>query len=203
MAIKKDEADEAQRAGRSAEEAGRDLGRTAEDATQQMAGLGRRATEQTADIADRGLRQAADMMRQRGQDMGKLFAVPGQAYQDLTEYSKADVEALVQSSTRLARGLQEMGWEVSQFTQESVRLGLQLTNELLECRSVEDLVARQRDFIKESVDIVLSRSARLLSLSSRVANDAVTPINQRIGGEGGEGSERSRENRSSRGSSPQ
>ncbi len=171
MASKKDEASD-------------DLGRTTGEATQQAAGFVRRTAEQTAGIADRELRQAAEMMRQGGQDVSKLLALPTLAYQDLAEHSQADFGALVQSSARLARGIQEMGWEASQLTQESVRLGMQLANDLLECRSVEDLVNRQRDFLKESVEVVLSGSARLLTLSSRVANDAASPINQRIGVEG-------------------
>jgi hypothetical protein len=42
-------------------------------------------------------------------------------------------------------------------------------------------VAVQRDFVKETVDVFLNESAKLLQLSSRVANDAVSPINERVG----------------------
>lgn len=188
----------AQRAARSNEEAASrsmersmEAGRQAtEQATRQTAELGRQATEQTAQLADRGLRQAADMARQQGEQARNLMLSSSEAYRDLTEYSRADFDAMLQSGTRLAQGLQEMGWQMSNLTQETLRLSMRLANELMGCRTVEDLVAAQRDFVKDSVDAFLAGSARMLSMSSKVASDAVTPINERVGDGGFEGAGR-------------
>ena len=137
--------------------------------------------DSSAQMADRGLRQAAEMARQQSEEARHVLSASSQAYHQSTEHSRADVDALMQSSTRLARGLQEMGWELTHFTQESMRLGMRLASGLLECRTVEDMVSLQRDIVKESVETLLSESARLLTMSSQVANEAVTPIAERVG----------------------
>jgi hypothetical protein len=190
MATKKDEPSQTSQTERTAEQPAR----TAEEATgrfadmapqagRQGSDMGKQVADQTASFADRELRQAADMMRQQGEQVRLMFSLPTEAYRSLTDYSKADIDAMLQSSARLARGLQEMGWEVTQFTQQSVRLSMQLANDLMECRTVEDMVSRQTDFVRESVDVLLSGSARLLSMSSRVTSDAVSPLNERMGGQ--------------------
>ena len=56
---------------------------------------------------------------------------------------------------------------------------MQLASNLMECRTVEDMVGVQRDFVKETVDTLLAESARIFSMSSRVASDAVTPLGER------------------------
>ncbi len=169
---------------RMADEASRTMesGRQAmEQASQQATELGRQSAEQTARIADRAIRQTAELARSRQEEAHNLLGMSTSAYRDITEHSRADFDAMMQSSARLARGLQEMGWEMTHFTQKSMRLSMQLANDLLECRTVEDVIARQRDYVKETVDALIAESARLLHLSSRIANDAVSPISDRVG----------------------
>lgn len=145
---------------------------------------GRQAADQTAHFTDRGLRQAADMARQQSEQARNLMASSADAYRDLTQYSRADFDAMFQSGARLAQGFQEMSMQMTNFTQESFRIGMRLANELLGCRTVEDVVAAQREFVRESVDILMAGSARFLSMSSKVASDAVTPIKD-VAGNGG------------------
>lgn len=127
--------------------------------------------------------KAADIGRQQAERAKTLMSASTKAYQDVAGSSKDDVEAIMQSGARLAQGMQEVGWEMVNFTNESLRCGLRAANDLMECRSVEDMVAVQRDYVKESVDIFLSESAKLLRMTSSTANEAVTPISQRVGGE--------------------
>ncbi len=159
-------------------EAGR---QAAEQTGQQAAESGRQAAEQATRVTDRAIRQTADMVRSQQEEAHNLLNMSTHAYRDITEHSRADFDAMMQSSARLARGLQEMGWEMTHFTQRSMRLGMQLANDLLECRTMEEVIARQRDFVKETVDVLVAQSARLLHLSSRVANDAVNPIREHVG----------------------
>jgi hypothetical protein len=163
----------ARQAARAAEEA---AGRTFQAGEQ----VARQAGETSARMADRGLRQAADMARQQNEKTQALLGQPTEIYREFAEHSQADLDAVMQTGTRVARGFQELSLEVSQFTQHSLRMGMRLANEMMECRSVEDVMAVQRDFMKESLDNFLNESARLLTLSSRLANDAVAPVTEKI-----------------------
>ena len=161
--------------------AARDNTEAVEKATDNAAQFSRRASDLAAQMADRSLRQAAEIGRKQSDQTRGLLGDSGKVYRDVTEHSREDFDAILQSGSRFAKGLQEMSWEVSQFTQQSVRLSMRLANDLLECRSFEDMVACQREFVKESMDVMLAESARILSLSTKVTNDAVNPLSQRAG----------------------
>jgi len=103
-----------------------------------------------------------------------------EAVREFTDISHGDVDLLLQSGARLAKGMQDMGWEVMQYTQESLRMSLQAANQMMTCRTAEDWMQLQRNYLKDSVDTFLQESARLLQMSTHVTSDAVSPIADRI-----------------------
>lgn len=150
---------------------------------ERAAETGAQAAEETVEATARQAEKAAgDIGRQQAEQMRTVLGASTKAYQEVADYSKDDMEAMIQSGARLAKGFQEMGWEVMNFTQESLRASLRAANDLMECRSVEDIVAVQRNYLKESVDSFLSESAKLLQITSAAADEAVNPINQRVEG---------------------
>ena len=150
-----------------------------ESALQQTEDAIRRTADSGRRVADRGQTRMRELLHQQGGREQTLLNASTQAYRELTDFSRADLDALLQSSARLAQGLQEVGWEVTNITQKSMRLGMQLASNLMECRTIEDMVGVHRDFVKETVDTMLAESARILSVSSRVASEAVTPLGER------------------------
>lgn len=124
--------------------------------------------------------RAARMAERGAEQMRSLAGASARAYRELTDFPRGDVDMLMQSSARLAKGVQDMSWEMMQFTQNSLRIGLKAANEMMTCRTVEDLVLWQRAYLKESVDTFLEESARLLEMSSNVTSDAVGPLSERM-----------------------
>lgn len=186
MANRKDEAGAANDAGSKAQGAEKSDDRKARTEhqahpveTQEVEENLRRTAETGRRLTDQTLNRMEDMAERQEQQGRTLLAASTEAYRELTDFSRADLDALLQSGARLAQGLQEVGWEVTNLTQQTVRLGLQLASNLLECRTMEDMVGVHRDFIKETVDTVLAESARIFSVSSRVASEAVTPLGER------------------------
>lgn len=150
-------------AGRQAVEQGM---RQSEQGGRQMVNWGRRATDYATDQARR---QAEGATRASAQSL-----------RDIGEMSRGEMDAVAQSGQRLAQGFQEMTQEVTNVTQQSLRRNLQLANQLLQCRSLEDWVSAQRDYMRESLEVMVSGSARLLSLSGRLANDAIAPLGRQV-----------------------
>ncbi len=194
-------ADEAGRlsaeAGRQATEAGRqaatEAGRQATEVGRQAAEAGRQGIERTRKAAvetseatlqagnraaERGVQQAAELSRRGGEQMRSLVTASAQVYRDMTDFSKGDVDAMMQTSARLAKSVQDVSMEVMQYTQMSLRMGLQVANEMMTCRSVEDFMQVQRNFLQESVDSFLQESARLLEISSHAASETITPLTE-------------------------
>jgi len=145
----------------------------AEHAAEEVSDIGRRTAEYAR-------HSAAGMENLGGEQMRALLNASTRACRDMTDLSGGDVDIFMQSGARLAKGVQDMSWEWMQYTQNSLRMGLQAANRMMGCRTIEDLVELQRDFLKDSVDTLLQESARLLEMSSHVANDAVSPIAERL-----------------------
>lgn len=168
-------------AGRDTTESRARRGGAAESAMEAGMGTTRAVGDGGRHIADRAISQATDIGRQSTDQMRTLMNAGARAYRDASDYSREDVDALMQSGARLAKGMQDMSWEMMQFTQNTLRMGMKCANELMTCRTVEDMVNVQRNFVRDSVDQLLQESARLLEMSSSMASDAVNPINQRVG----------------------
>lgn len=165
MAIRKDDKDNAERT-----EAGEAVDATRRD--------GEKAARAGARMASAAGESAADFGVSQAERMRGILGSSAQAYRDLT--SDGDMDAILQTSARLARGMQDVGWEVMQFSQNSLRMQIKAANDLMSCRSIEDMVQVQRDIMRESVDTFLQESARLLEISSNVASDAMGPLGQRF-----------------------
>lgn len=182
MAKKDEMQDTGRRAVGEAERAG-------EEQTSRAAEAGRRGVEQTVRAGEQATRVGEEQVsrmtaigREQSDQLRSALTSSVSAYRDIAEFSRGDFDAVMQSNARLMRGMQEMGWEMANFTQESLRLGLRAANELMSCRTMDDMVKVQRDYTKQSVDAFLNESAKLLEMSSSAAGEAVNPIQQRVEG---------------------
>lgn len=176
MASKKDDKDPADRQG--ANESGAPPGREAMEAGRETAEAAGRAGQR---MARRGVAEASEIGQRQTERLRSLLGASGEAYGDLAENSRGDVDAIMETGAKLAKGMQDVGWEVMRFTQNSLRMQMRAANDMMTCRSVEDVVQLQQDFLRESMDTFLNESARLLEMSSSVATDALHPINERAG----------------------
>jgi hypothetical protein len=136
-------------------------------------------TEETmaagARSARRGAAETVDFAREQSERVRDLMGASSRVYSDMAS-DGPDVGALMQSSAKIARGMQDVGWEVMQYTQESLRRSFKTANDMMACRSVEDMVQIQQDFMRESMDTFLHESARILEMSSSMASDALGPV---------------------------
>ncbi len=166
MAQKKDEAQGAPE--RMAQHAGKETARGAEQAG--------RAGGDVLRLGQQEMNRAAELGRAQSEQFGRMFNASVSAYRDLTDWSSKDIGRLTSSQARMARGLQEMGWEVMRFTQDTLRSGMRTANDIAKCRSVEDVASLQRDFIRETMDQWLDGSVRLLRIGSDTASETIDEL---------------------------
>lgn len=186
MAARKDDKDTAERTEGNGAEQAVEAGRQASEAGRQGAERMRRsageAMESGGHMAERGMAQVADISRRQTEQMRSLMGASARVYGDVGNLSGDDVDVLLQTGQRLAKGVQDMSMEVMQYTQQSLQMGMRVANEMMTCRTVDDMLKVQQNFVRQSVDTFLQESARLLEMSSSVASEAVTPLNDRMGG---------------------
>lgn len=160
---------------RAASEEGRRTTEAAADASRNIAQFGREQAQRTAEAAEQSVREAANVL-----------GASAKSYGEIAEQSRGSVEAVMHSSARIARGLQEMGWEVARFSQDSMRTGLRIASDMMHCRSLEDVVEVQTHFVRETMDRALDQQARLLRLSRAAAEEAEQAISTRLKDQGSE-----------------
>lgn len=158
-------ADATRRVGEAATDQGKRTAESAAEATRNVGQFGREQAQRAADVAQEGVSEAASALD-----------AASKSYGDIAEQSRGNMEAALHSSTRIARGLQEMGWEVARFSQDTLRSGLRVASNMMHCRSLEDVVEVQSHFVQESMDRVLDQQARLLRLSRAAADEAEQAI---------------------------
>jgi hypothetical protein len=141
---------------------------------------GERIVDASTRMAERSTAQAVDLGRHSTDQLRSLANVGNKIYRDMTGVSKGDVDVLMQTSARLAKGVQDMSWEMMQFTQQNLRLTMRVANEMLGCRTVEDMMQISSNYVRDSLDTLLQESAKLLELSSSVAAESADPLSPRI-----------------------
>jgi len=107
----------------------------------------------------------ASQTAQRSTDqVVQLFGISGRGTQDLAERASQNLQAVVRSSTILARGAGHLSHEIFGMSQERLLKNIDGLNALLGCRSIQDLLAVQSSLIRENLDQAIGNSRLWLSL---------------------------------------
>ncbi|HTH17674.1 MAG TPA: phasin family protein [Magnetospirillum sp.] len=134
-----------------------------------------------AETAGQGLNQAAEVARRQAEQARSLLGQGTRLYSDMGELSREDIGGLIESSARLAKGAQDVSWEMLSYTQQSLQMGLKAANEMMTCRTVEDMLNVHRNFMRQSMDSFLQESVKLMEISAGTAGTAAQPVMQRFG----------------------
>ncbi|EWY39330.1 hypothetical protein N825_06390 [Skermanella stibiiresistens SB22] len=114
------------------------------------------------------------------QQVEKATAQFTKSVEDYTSFSKANVDAMVQAGTVLAKGFEELGKRALAYSQSSLESGAAASKAVLGVKTVRDLVDLQSSFTKAQLDSALAETAKVSELSVKVANEAFKPINARL-----------------------
>lgn len=101
-------------------------------------------------------------------------------YEDLQAASKANVEALVESSTIAAKGAEDLSREVVAYGQSALDKSITTGKALLTAKSLQEVVELQNGFFKSSFDSFVSEATRIQELSVKVTNEALAPLSARV-----------------------
>lgn len=110
----------------------------------------------------------------------KASKVAYKAYDDVTSFNKDAFDAVVQSSTIVAKGYEAIGKEVMSFTQIAVEANVAATKALFGVKNLREALDLQAEYTRASMDKALAESAKLSEMSFNVAKDAFEPIQTRV-----------------------
>jgi len=179
----------------------REVRRTGEMMTDRTAGTMRQAAQtgaemvrRTTDVANRGLEAAAEGQRrmlgngaEQANRMGNVMAHATSILSDTAQETSGDVQALMMSTRAAVSRMQDAQRAWLEFLTRNAQASARLPQELIRCRSVQDIAELQSRFVRESVNVLLDGSAEILRATGRAAEDALRPLEERHHGENGGG----------------
>lgn len=113
--------------------------------------------------------------RSTGQN-GPLGGRPDSAALGLSEEAAHNLRAVAQSSTALARGLQEVSREVVDRSQKRLQRNLDGLQALARCRSMTDLVEAHTTLLRDNLEQTMENSRRFAELTIQMAEEATRTV---------------------------
>ena len=145
----------------SARESARQLAETAKEALETT----ERTMRVAADTASQTIQRAADQF-------GRTLGFSGQHGEELARQSTRNLTALTECSTVLARGFQEIATEWMSLAQSRLQKNLEGFESLAACRTMQDLVAAQTQFVRDNMQEIVDNGRHIAETSVKVANEA-------------------------------
>ncbi|MDD1518549.1 MULTISPECIES: phasin family protein [Bradyrhizobium] len=151
-----------------------------EEVAQASGHLLRQNTEMLQNAWRFGFDMAAAMMGRSTDQLGRTFGLTGNEAQQAAERSVRNAEAIIYSTTAVAKGMNGASREYFDFVRQQIERTMDRTNELWNCRTPHDLAAVQTDLMRDTIRSALDTSRRMADLSLKVADDAGNHITRSI-----------------------
>jgi phasin family protein len=110
----------------------------------------------------------------------KASATAFKTYEDISKFSKENLDAYVAAGTTVAKGFETIGRAWVSFAQETFDASAQVAKALLTAKTLREAVDVQTDFAKTTFDKLVSEGTKVSEISVKVTNEAAEPINARF-----------------------
>lgn len=107
------------------------------------------------------------------------LAKVGESYRDGAALAAGRMSAMLGAYEVMAVGLQELQKTYLEAVRRSVEMASSTPRELMGCKSFSDVAEVQRELVCRGLDEWFDNSAKLLAVSSRIAEDAMSRIEER------------------------
>lgn len=174
------ESNETGQATRRAAEQSTQNGRTMVEEAERTARAGAEAVRRNAETVSSQWRSNSDLagrIAERSIDrFSKMFGLGSDTARQTIERSSSNLQALMESTTIIAGGFQNVSGEWMRFVQSRFEDNLEHFDDLMGCRTFQECVARQTEIVRDNFEAFLHSVRRASELSTQVADDAVRKV---------------------------
>ena len=110
----------------------------------------------------------------------KTSAMMFKNYDELVAMNKANIDAVVATTTTFAKGFETLTKELMGFAQGNVESGMATTKQLLGAKNLQELMDLQSEYGRTLFDSCVAESAKIAEMSMKTANEAFAPIQERV-----------------------
>ncbi len=99
--------------------------------------------------------------------------------EELSEFGKGNVEAIVASSKIAAKGIEKVGQEVAEYSRKSFEDASAALKSFAEVKSPTDFFRLQSEFARTQFDGFVSEASKLSETVAKLAGDVAAPLTGR------------------------
>lgn len=119
---------------------------------------------------------AADTQKAMTEQMEKL----SKGVESATSFSQENVDAIVKSSEITAKAFEGINAEVVSYSKKSFDDGVAAAKDLAASKNVAEVMEKQTEFAKASVESFMKQATKLNELYTNAAKSAVEPLGARV-----------------------
>lgn len=135
------------------------------------------AVKAGADAFSQGYEQVYATTKEQ---MDKVNEFAFKNYDDLADFNKDTVEAMIASSNVVAKGVENLGQEIVSYTQQAAEKNIETAKKLFAVKNMQDALDLQADWVKTAFDGFMAESAKLQDMSLQVSTKASEPLSKQV-----------------------
>ncbi|GMG81081.1 TIGR01841 family phasin [Paralimibaculum aggregatum] len=103
-----------------------------------------------------------------------------QSVEDVSNFSRENVEAVVASSKRAAKAAEEMNAEIAAYAKRSYEDGLAAAKDMTGAKSMTEFFEKQTTFAKSALEAYVAEATKLNEMMTSATKEIFEPLNARF-----------------------
>jgi phasin family protein len=112
--------------------------------------------------------------------MDKVNEFAFKNYDELADFNKETIEAVMASSNVVAKGVEDFGQEIASYAQQAAEKNIEAAKKMFAVKSMQDAMDLQAEWAKMAFDSFMAESAKLQDMSMQVGTKAAEPLNKQV-----------------------
>lgn len=97
-------------------------------------------------------------------------------YEDFSKFGKGNLDACVDASVAVAKGIDQIGRTWLRFAEASLQSGAQAAKAMMGAKDFKEALVVQSDLAKSSIEKLVAESTKVSQMTMQVANAAMKPF---------------------------
>ena len=114
------------------------------------------------------------------EQMDKVNEFAFKNYDELTDFNKETIEAVMASSNVVAKGVEHFGQEIAAYAQHAAEKNIETAKKMFAVKNMQDAMDLQAEWTKMAFDSFMSESSKLQDMSLQVGTKAAEPISKQV-----------------------
>lgn len=137
-------------------------------------------TDTATSFAEKAQEQTKAAFAQAGEQTRTAVEKGRKMAEDMAEFGKGNIEALVESSRIAAQGFEAMGHDLAAFARERYDTTATVFQSMAAVKSPTELMQLQAEYVRGAFDAMVKEASRSTEATLKLAGDVAKPLQNRM-----------------------